>query len=75
MVTDRAHSGTVLDMDTTPTTRKLVKARLLPELHAELVAYAARTHRTHSSAAEHLIALGLRAEGVTPPGEDDVQLR
>lgn len=51
-------------MDETPTTtRKLVKARLLPDLHAELVAYAARTHRTHSSAAEHLIALGLQAEG------------
>lgn len=55
---------------TPPATRKLVKARLMPELHAELVAYAERTHRTHSSAAEHLIALGLQAErGSKSPGD------
>lgn len=52
--------------ETQPPTRKLVKARLLPDLHSELVAYAAATHRTISSAAEHLIALGLHGEGTRP---------
>lgn len=64
-----------LDMNPPPTTepRKLVKARLLPELHAELTAYAERTHRSMSSAAEHLIAVGLRAEGSGPA--EDLHLR
>ena len=42
--------------------RKLVKARVLPALDDGLRRYADRTHRTVSSAAEHLIAIGLRAE-------------
>ncbi|MEU7817044.1 hypothetical protein [Pseudonocardia sp. NPDC049154] len=42
--------------------RKLVKTRLRPDLYAELDAYRERTHRSISSAAEHLIALGLEAE-------------
>lgn len=46
-------------------TRKLVKTRLLPPLHAELTDYASHTHRSISSAAEHLIARGLDAERTT----------
>lgn len=53
--------------------RKLVKARLRPDLYDQLDAYAQRTHRSLSSAAEHLIALGLRAEGSGPA--DDLHLR
>lgn len=53
--------------------RKLVKARLQPDLYDQLDAYAQRTHRSMSSAAEYLIALGLRAEGSSPAA--DLHLR
>lgn len=48
--------------DGKPPARKLVKARLRPDLHDRLTAYAEKTHRSLSSAAEHLIALGLDSE-------------
>jgi hypothetical protein len=60
---DWAHSGAVHGMEGKPPKRTLVKARLLPDLHDRLTAYAARTHRSASSAAEHLIALCLDVEG------------
>lgn len=40
-------------------TKKLVKTNLAPATYAQLVAYAARNHRTVSNAAEFLIAAGL----------------
>lgn len=43
--------------------RRLVKARLMPWLYVVLATYAEQNHRTISSAAEHLISLGLRSEG------------
>lgn len=61
--THRAHPGTVCVVnETNPQTRKLVKARLLPDLAAELHDYAQAAGRTDSNAAEHLIRLGLAAE-------------
>jgi hypothetical protein len=48
--------------DGKPPVRKLVKARLLPDLHNRLTAYAEKTHRSLSSAAEHLIALAVDSE-------------
>lgn len=61
--------------DPAPTPRKLVKARLLADLHSQLTTYATRTHRTVSSATEHLVALGLQAEGHATAGGDPVHLR
>lgn len=54
--------------ETTPRARKLVKARLAPSLHAQVVEYAAASHRSVSSASEYLIAAGLRALGQAPAG-------
>lgn len=45
--------------DENPGTRKLVKTRLLPEIHDRVVAYAARHRRTLSAAIEDLVVLGL----------------
>lgn len=48
-------------------TRKLVKARLLPGILAEVEAYAAHHRRTVSAAIEDLVVLGLRAAGPIDP--------
>jgi hypothetical protein len=51
--------------------RILVKARLLPDLHARVAAYAKTHHRTMSSAVEHLVAIGLSASDPTAPATTD----
>lgn len=73
---------------TTPDTgpRKLVKARLLPDILAEVEAYAARNRRSVSASIEDLVVLGLRGverearlAGYRPPedrpGPDTVHTR
>ena len=60
-------------MTETTGARKLVKARVRPDIHARLLAYAKRTHRTASSAAEHLIALGLERDAVFAPGTEQAR--
>lgn len=63
MIPEWAQAGTIAGMSEP---RKLVKARLAPPLHAQVVAYAEATHRSASSAAEYLIAAGLRSLGQDP---------
>lgn len=52
---------------------RLLKMRMHPELHAVLAGYATDQHRSIGNAINHLIAVGLHAEGSGPA--DDLHLR
>jgi hypothetical protein len=52
--------------DSKPETRRLVKARLVPDLYERLDAYAKAHGRSVSNAAEFLIARGLDAQDTKP---------